>query len=345
MDQTPPRRVRWALALGLVVLAPTCAEYITGYDTSTGDPLALLGGLLIFGPLYGAPALLIREVARRFDLRWPGILALAAALGILQAGVYDQSLFSASYRDIDYWDEMVGPTWIDAVGFGASPAVGFIVGHVVWSFWIPIVLVESLRPATSRRPWLRIPGLVTTTLLYLAAGGLILRESLAHEKEHASATQVTGSLVVVALLVAVAFTVGRRRRHRSRDTAVPKPLAVGLAGLITATAFNLMPPSWPGVATQIALLTLVIASVAYLSRSKRWTDQHVVALAAGALSARAIVGFFAVPLGDVAPLAKYGHNVGFAVGAALLGAWALRQTRPTPRESPSRVGGASGRAG
>lgn len=197
--------------MGLVVLAPMCAECVVGYDTSTGDPLALLGGLLIFGPLYGAPALLLREVARRFDLRWPGIVALAAALAILQAGVYDQSLFSTSYRDIDYWDEMVRPTWIDAVSFGASPAVGFIVGHVVWSFGIPIVLVESLRPAMSRRPWLRMPGLVTTAPLYLAAGGLILKESPAHEKDHASSAQVTGSLVAVAFLMSACRTVASLR--------------------------------------------------------------------------------------------------------------------------------------
>lgn len=80
MAAHPPRR--WPLVVGLVVLAPLCAEYVIGYDTSTGDPIALLGGLLIFGPLYGAPALLIREVACRAGLRWPGVLALSVAAGI-----------------------------------------------------------------------------------------------------------------------------------------------------------------------------------------------------------------------------------------------------------------------
>ena len=41
---------------------------------------------------------------------WPGILALALAAAILQAGVFDQSLFSESYRDIDYWSGLVDPT-------------------------------------------------------------------------------------------------------------------------------------------------------------------------------------------------------------------------------------------
>ena len=41
-----------------------------------------------------APALLIREVARRRGLGWPGILLLAAAFGVVQAGLVDQSMFS-----------------------------------------------------------------------------------------------------------------------------------------------------------------------------------------------------------------------------------------------------------
>src|SRR5262249_48208270 len=100
----PQRRSPRLLALGLLILAPLCAEYITGYDTSTGRPLALVGGLLILSPLYGGPALWIRELARRFGVGWPGLMALAAAFGIVQAGVVDQSLFSKSYREIEYWE-------------------------------------------------------------------------------------------------------------------------------------------------------------------------------------------------------------------------------------------------
>ena len=68
-----PRRLQIA---GLLVLAPVCAEYLAAYDDSTGDALLLIGNLIIFAPLYGAPALLIREVARRNGLGWIGIIAL-----------------------------------------------------------------------------------------------------------------------------------------------------------------------------------------------------------------------------------------------------------------------------
>ena len=176
------------------------AEYITGYDDSTGKPLELVGNLLIFSPLYGSAALLIRELARRFGAAWTGIVALAAALGIVQAGVVDQSLFSESYRQIEYWDDMIRPTWIEPLGFGAEPAMAFIVGHAIWSYCIPIALVEALSPPLSKRPWLRRPGLIVTALLYLGAAALVLSDHLRTEKDHALAAQVTGSLVVVALL-------------------------------------------------------------------------------------------------------------------------------------------------
>ena len=38
---------------------------------------------MIFGPLYGAMALIIREVAVRLGLGWGGIAGLAAAAGLV----------------------------------------------------------------------------------------------------------------------------------------------------------------------------------------------------------------------------------------------------------------------
>ncbi|TDQ54180.1 hypothetical protein [Actinorugispora endophytica] len=323
----PRRRVRWPLAAGLLVLAPLSAEYATGYDSSTGDPLALLGGLLLLAPLYGAPALLIREAARRLGVRWPGVLALAAAFGVVQAGVVDQSLFSESYRRIEYWDEMLLPTFVEPLGFSVYLAMVFVVGHVVWSFCVPIALVESLGPDASGRPWLRLPGLAGAVALYLASAALILSDHLATEADHASAAQVCGALATAAALVVLALTAGRRRPPL-RDAAVPRPLAVGVAALAAAVAFNLVPESRAGTAAGLALLVLAAAAVGRLARSARWGGRHVAALAAGALVAHSVIGFLAVPLGDVEPLAKYAHNTVFFAGSVLLGVWATRRARP-----------------
>jgi hypothetical protein len=93
---------RIAPALGLLVLAPVCAEYLAGYDDSTGNLSELLGGLFLFAPLYGGAALIIREVTGRTGRGWPAMLPLGLAFGVLQAGLIDHSMFNPSYRDIDY---------------------------------------------------------------------------------------------------------------------------------------------------------------------------------------------------------------------------------------------------
>jgi hypothetical protein len=85
----------------------------------------MVGGLLIFMPLYGAPALLVRELARRRGTGWRGILALAGAAGLLQAGVIDQSLFSASYRGLDTWAAWQAATLIPGLGVSLHMAIAF----------------------------------------------------------------------------------------------------------------------------------------------------------------------------------------------------------------------------
>ncbi|TQS29225.1 hypothetical protein [Microbispora sp. KK1-11] len=333
MKRPDPRRL--ALAAGLLVLAPMCAEYVTGYDDSTGDPFVLAVSLLIFSPLYGAPALLIRETARRLDVRWPGILALTTAFGVLQAGVIDQSMFSEGYRDIPYWEEMIRPTYVAPLGLAAYTTLSFVAGHAIWSFGVPIALTEALSPRLSRTPWLRTPGLVTAAALYLAAAAFVLREHLRTEPGHATAVQITGSLAVVALLVLVALISAVRRRRRAalpapEGGAAPRPIVVAAAGLVAGLAFNFLPSTWAGVAAGLAVIALCAAAVGRLARSPEWSGRHVAALAAGALTARAAVGFLAVPLGEVAPVAKYAHNVAFLAGAVLLGVLATRR-RPHPR--------------
>ncbi|WP_432861497.1 hypothetical protein [Microbispora rosea] len=322
MKTCDPRRL--AMAAGLLVLAPTCAEYVTGYDDSTGDPLALAAGLLIFGPLYGAPALLIRETARRLGMSWPGILALAAAFGVLQAGVVDQSMFSEGYRDIPYWEEMVRPTHVAPLGLAAHTTLSFVAGHAVWSFGVPIALTEGLNPRLSRTPWLRTPGLVTAAALYLAAAALVLRDHLRTEDEHAAAAQIGGSLAAVALLVL--FALSRRSRDPVvRNGVAPRPIAVAAGGLVAGLVFDFLPSTWAGVAAGLAVIALCGAAAVRLARSPEWTIRHAAALAAGALTARAAVGFFAVPLGEVPTVAKYAHNVAFVAGAVLLGVLAARR--------------------
>ncbi len=316
----PGRRVRWLLVGALLVLSPVCAEYLVGYDDSTGRPGALLANLVIFVPLYGAPAVLLRETARRTGMRWPGIVALAGALGVVQAGILDQSLFSTSYRQIDYWAELTGPTWIGALGLGAYPAVSFLAGHLIWSFCVPIAVTEAARPDLAGRPWLGVPGLALMGVLYAGAGWIVLDHHLRTEADHASAGQVAGAATAAALLAVFAFTRGRGAAA-PRDRRVPRPAWLLALGLVVGAAVVLADTGWWGTAATCAVLAAGGAAVVRCSSSGGWTGGHVVALCTGLLAARAGAGFLIDPIGAVPPAARYAHNTTAVAASLLLGRW------------------------
>ncbi|MGX9229388.1 hypothetical protein ACWV95_30555 [Streptomyces albus] len=169
----PPGRTplsgRLTAALALLVLSPVCAEYLIGYDSIIGRPRELLTGLLLLAPLYGSVAVLIREAVRRTGRGWPSILLLSAAFGLIQAGLIDQSLFNPHFVDDASWARERQPTLVPAVGVSVHHLLGFVVGHVIWSFTAPVVVIESCVPRLADRPWLGRVGLTAMAVLYACA--------------------------------------------------------------------------------------------------------------------------------------------------------------------------------
>ena len=329
------RGSRWTAVVCLLVLAPVCAEYLAAYDDSTGDPGALLLGLLFFIPLYGCPALLIREVASRTGMTWVGIIALATGFGIVQAGLVDQSIFRLSYRDLPEWVNWATPTYIEPLGLSAYLALTFVAGHVIASFCAPIAISEALVPEQRTVSWLGPIGLGVTAGLYLTAAGVILNDHLATESAAISLTQtVVTSLVVVALAV-FALTLGRAIRPLTDRWCPPVLLvfvAVGAAGL----GKEYLPVTWPGVAAHAAVLAGVAVLVLWFARSTSWTHLHELAVAAGFVTALAINGFMTMPLfGEVPPFQKYAHNSVLAVAIAALLFVSVRRHHESVRSLPS----------
>ncbi|HEU4324617.1 MAG TPA: hypothetical protein VFS21_15850 [Roseiflexaceae bacterium] len=329
---------RVAPALGLFLLAPLTAEYLLGYDTSTGDIGALLWGLLFLAPLYGGPALLIREVARRSGRGWPTMLLLALAFGVLQPGLVDHSLFNPEYRNIESWEAWRVPSLIPALGISADMALAFILGHVIWSISAPIALVEAFVPDRQTAPWLRWPGLVLTAALYLLSSVLIFSEHV-EEQFMPSAGQLAGTAAVVVALVVAAFAVGRRP-HAPVALPAPRPRLVGAVALIGLSlptiaevvialvgADEYLMAGWWGVGLEVALYVGLALLVVRWSRRDGWGAAHRLALAGGALLTNVWVAFLVPPLGDVPPLAKLGHNLGFALGVVVLLALAAHRLR------------------
>jgi hypothetical protein len=313
--------------VALMVLAAICAESVAAYDETTGRPLELALGILFFAPLYGGPAVLIRETARRARLGWPAMLPMAAAFGLLEAGVIDQSLFSTDYRGIEAWEEWRRGTLVEPLGLSAYLAQTFVVGHVIYSLCAPIAIVEALRPADAHEPWLGRRGLVVVAVLYLAVAAVVLGDHLANEPSHASAGQVVGALVVAAGLVAGGVVLGRRAPRPGRAGA-PRLWVVLAVSFAAASLHGAVEATWLGVAQAAAILALGAVLLARASRGSGWGLEHVAAVAAGALLSLAALAFTYEPLiGEVPAARKYAHNAAMLTLIAAVGALAIRRAR------------------
>ncbi|MBB4933194.1 hypothetical protein F4561_004014 [Lipingzhangella halophila] len=337
---------RLAPVLGLLLLAPVCAEYLIGYDDSTGQPAELLGGLVVFVPLYGCAALIIREAARRAGRGWPTIMLLALAFGVLQPGLIDQAMFNPSYRDIDYLQPMMRPTYIPAFGISAYLTLTWIAGHVIWSVSVPIAIVESFAPDHRRtQPWLGRLGLAIAVLLFLAGAAFVVQWHLRTEGFVPAVPQLAGAAAVVVVLAGAAFATGRRPRPTASRSA-PRPWLVGavaFAALFLPMAVELVTGvlgigqgfvvDWPGVALFVVPIAVLAGLLAAWSRRQGWGAPHRLAAAGGALLTNVVIGFFVQPLGDVTTTAELAHNTVVAAGAvALLALAALRiRRRGEPR--------------
>jgi len=319
-------RTRWLPVVALAVLAPVCAEYVWGYDDSTGHPCELVGNLVVFTPLYGCPALLIRELARRRGLGWPGIVLLAAAFGVVEAGLVDQSMFSRDYRDIPYWHQMADPTYVAPIGLSIFLAVSFVANHVLASMVGPIAVVEGLAGRRGQDPWLGRAMVVAVTLIYAGASALVLRDLLTTEDDHASAGQLVGAGVAAVLLVAGALRCGRRVPTRVVGRA-PSPWLVAPAAYAVATGSQLLPPSPLGTDVLIAVYAGSAALVWWVSRRPGWSSRHVAALAAGWLTSFAAFAFGTEPIGHVTHADKLGHNVALLLLMAAVGSLAVVRAR------------------
>lgn len=349
--KTGPRSL--LLALALFVLAPLVGEFLLG-----NLPITMLWALLVLAPLYGGGALLIRETARRFGLRWPGILLLGLAYAVLEEAFVTQSLFNPGYAGLRLLDFGYMPV----LGVGAWWTVFVLALHSIWSTATPIALVEAFAGERRRAPWLGKVGLATTILIFVFG---CVASAMAPQQEsfRASLGQFVASALIVALLLVAAFVVGRRRPggSASGDAAhqAPRPRVVGVVSLCSGSAFMGLAVVFDRVpaAANVAGMFAVIAGSAFLlarwARTSSWSARHELAVACGYLLTYAWYGFVQVPsAGETAAWLDTAGNVIFAAAALGLAlaaaaavsspsagaagsAWGERDRLRTPRVRPS----------
>ncbi|MEV4624945.1 hypothetical protein AB0J90_01460 [Micromonospora sp. NPDC049523] len=329
----PPRLGRRMLpVLGLALLAPWVAEYLMGSHTVRDLPL-----IIFLVPMYGGGALLIREVARRTGRGWPTMLLLGLAYGVVEAGLFDQSLFNPDYAGEDFQSIAHIPGLRVSGYFGLL----FVAGHAIWSIGVPIAIVESLVPHRRTTPWLRTPGLVATAGLYLLGGAIIYADLQETEGFSASTLQFTVAGALAVAFVVAAFRVPHRPTRP--DAQVPQRRVLVLLLALVASRLLWMPASWLGVAFSLALLTGMAWLVLRWSRSPRWDQGHRLALAGGALLTHAWDGFYLAPWRPVSATEELVSDIVFTVAAIMLILVGIRQVRRgrqlAAEREPQPVGG------
>lgn len=316
--------------LCLAGLSAIGAELLAAYNDSTGNIPAILFALVFFMALYGAPALLARELVRRAGWGWPSLLLLALALGIAQACLIDQSLFSTDYLGFEGWEASRQAAFIPLFGFSANQAFIFIIGHVIFSFGAPIAVAEAWRPHRAWQPWLGPIGIGIAVFAYLSTALLVAFDP---SSRSASTPQFVISVVLVAACLLAAWGVGRAFSLRAlpeAGTSAASPMIVFVATLLPALvlAGDLLGENWAGFAVNLTITAAIGALVWWQARRTDWDIRHVAAVALAFLVSRGVLAFTYFPLiGQVEPFPKYAHNVVMLAATLIAGWFALRPGR------------------
>ncbi|MGW8376990.1 hypothetical protein [Streptomyces sp. ODS28] len=346
--ERPARRRRLLPAFALLLLAPLVGEFLLG-----NQPVTDLGAVLLFLPLYGCGALLVRETARRAGRGWPTMVLLAAAYALIEEGPVDQMLWNPHYGGVDM-GAVYAATHIPGLGTSVEMLQDVLAMHTVWSICVPIALVETFTREPTR-PWLRLPGVAVTGAVFVAGSVFLAVQQAVSEGFVASPAQFTQAGVVIVGLIVLGFAVGRRQRApfsgssdssgSSEGRPAPNPWLVGAVALVVSSLYwtrQEMPegPAWKWAlcAVWCVLAAGFVALVLRWSARPGWGAAHRLALAGGALLTYVWVGFTQAAELDVPRAVALAGNAVFGAGALLLLALAVRSLRSRGRSSAGRPG-------
>lgn len=326
----PQRSV--AAVLTLFFLAPFVAEFLLG-DFS----ISMLWLLLLFAPMYGGGAVLIREAARRTGRGWPTMLLLATAYMLIEEGFTTQSLFNPNYLHMHF----LRYAWIPALGIGAWWTMLMFNVHVFWSMGVSIALVEGLFPSRERTPWLGRVGTGVVVALFLLGAAIGVVIGLHQSPFRASHTQFAVTALLCAVLIGAAFAVTRPGEKRG-TLPVPSPWAVGaIVFVLGAVVFLAFPPlGWAAVAIMAGADLFFLLCLWGLSHRCDWTPLHTLSVAAGGAvlyGVHAFLGHPVVPSRPWVVLLSHVVFLGLAIAVVVLAVRRTRAWMSAERESAAAV--------
>lgn len=307
-----------APALVLFFLSPFVAEFLLGNIS-----ISALGALVFLAPMYGGGAVVIREIARRFNRGWPTIILLALAYGLLEEGIFIQTLFNPHYMGFSLLTEAYMPS----LGMGGWWTLFVLTLHTVWSISVPIAITEGLFPKRWETPWLGKMGLTVFVILYII-GDLMIRGGTSHQ-DHFTAmpTQLISVAIAVLVIVVIAFQL--KKGSPMVSGSVPKPILVGgftfLVGLAFMSAHAVL-HAWIIVSVYCAIYVVGFGLLSFWSHRESWSPLHTLAAGGGAMLTYACTAFPQVPvIGAKGTVDLIGNSIFAVVAVWLLIAATKRQ--------------------
>lgn len=277
----------------LLVLSPFVGEFLLG--NIEPDPRSWATVFLPLVLLYGGGALLIREVARRFGRGYPTIATLALAYALVEEGIVLGTLFNREYLGLG----LLEYGWLPQLGTSPVWTSYVLVIHCVWSILVPIVLTERLFPAHADEPWLRAPGTILVTLIYLLGAVATGAGNYYTYRFFPSSAQVL-TVLAFAVVCVVAGLLIRPSRRRERGGRVPAPGVLAAVTLCTGSVFILVQPDgaehgFLPFGVTLAIMALAVgaagATLMIAGQGPAWSVRHVLGAAAGALATYIWAGF------------------------------------------------------
>jgi hypothetical protein len=294
----------------LFFLAPLVGELITGFS----PPLRFINPLTSFFlfALYGAGAVLCRELAFRSGRSWPTILALGAAVVLLKEGIMTASLFSPGLADpLASYGRFLGVNW-----FWLVQSLLF---ETVFAIAIPILLVNLLFPQRRSTAWIGAAG--TWWMLGLLISGLLLGLVFLSPYHPSPIYYLITLGAVVAITLSSLNLPYTIRMTKSKNVA--DPYVFGILALLATFVFALsswlLPhsplPAPVAIAALLGLAFYVLRTILLMSgNAQSWKEKQQAALLTGALAFYVVLA----PLKEWFPQGQDMRGMTFvAVGAAL----------------------------
>ena len=335
-----PATTRWqgiGPVLLLLLSAPLISEVLYG-ATRISTIFVLVPEIMT----WGCGALLIRECVRRWRKGWRSMLLLGLALAIAEEWIIQQTSIAPLVGLAAHpYGRVWGVNWIYFLW-----ALGY---ESVWVVLIPVQLVELLFPERREETWLRTPGFIIASFVFLIGAFMAwygwtqqARVQIFHMPPYTPPLfYLLDAACVIGLLAFAAYALPDGPPQTVQP--VPSPWTIGLTLTLLGSPWAALVlsgfGSFPKIPFQFVLAGGLLWSAAtflFMNRwtcSRNWNDLHRFALVLGGVLACTIGGFAVFRVGGALRMDWIGKVILDAVAIGSLVAVGFKLERRTARDT------------